>query len=256
MFHFNEDMNMKKLKLCGVALLTSSVLSGCTTFMLMESTSGSNADRESTQKDSIIAFGYTKADSKNMPANELLMIGQEYIYLITHSRYDIDGKQSASNKKLQDILNVKLSKAFELSYAPYATDRNNKGFFPVRLDKDEQEFSSYFCLNYYANSALSKQEQANEQQKLDALQFKKDVDGRRFLCMSIEGKAYTKPKDMTYQYRFQTAIPVHLTVKYQGVNTNPALRVLGLPFAVAADIVTFPAQAILYVGLANADWNF
>lgn len=256
MFHFDEDMNMTNLKLCGLALLTSSVLSGCTSFMLIESTKKDNSYRQSSQKDSIVAFGYTKADSKNMPANGLLMLGQDYVYLITHSRYDIDGKQIASNKKLQDILNVKLSKAFELSKSPYTTNNNDKGFFPVVLDKDEQEFSSYFCLNYYANSALSKQEQANEQQKLDALQFKKDVDGRRFLCMSVEGKAYTKPKDMTYQYRFQTAIPVHLTVHYKGVNTNPALRVLGLPFAVAADIVTFPAQAILYVGLANADWNF
>lgn len=249
-------MGMIKLKSSGLVLLTLSALNGCTTFMLMEGTRGSNAFRQSQQTDSIVAFGYTKADSKNMPANELLMLGQEYIYLITYSRYDINGRQSISNKKLQDILNVKLSQAFELSEQPYQIDKDKKGYFPVKLDKDTQKFSSYFCLNYYANSALSKQEQASEQQKLDTLQFEKDPNtGRRFLCMTIEGKAYTNPKDMSYQYRFQTAIPVHLTISYEGVNTNPALRILGLPFAVAADIVTFPAQAILYATLENMDWS-
>lgn len=230
-------------------------ISGCNTMLLLDGMDKDNSNRERKQQDSIIAFGYTKADSQTMPANELLMLGQDYIYLINHSRYNIQGRQSASNDKLSHILNAKLSRAFELSTAPYTADKEDKGFFPVTLDRDTQKFSSYFCLNYYPNTALSQKEQAIEQQKLDALQFKTDYDGRRFLCMTIEGKAYSKPKNMNYQYRFETPIPVKLTVQYETINTNPALRILALPFAVAADIVTFPVQALLYVSLANADWG-
>lgn len=245
-----------KSKLCTLTFISSCMfISGCNTMLLIDGMDKDNSHRERKQQDSIVAFGYTKADSKTMPANELLMLGQDYIYLINHSRYNIQGRQSASNDKLSHILNVKLSRAFELSTAPYTTDKKDKGFFPVTLDRDTQEFSSYFCLNYYANTALSKQEQMAEQKKLDALQFQTDTNGRRFLCMTIEGKAYSKPKNMNYQYRFEAPVPVKLTVQYKTINTNPALRILALPFAVAADIVTFPAQAVLYVSLANADWR-
>lgn len=116
-----------KLKLCAFAIISSCLLSACTTDILL---GGSNpAQRERIQQDSIVAFGHTKAESKIMPASELLMLGQRYVYLIDNSQFEIQGRQSISNDKLMAILNVKLSRAFEISKAPYTTVKEGKGFF-------------------------------------------------------------------------------------------------------------------------------
>ncbi len=232
-------------------LASSFLLSGCTTLFLMESIKFDNSYRRTKEKDTLVAFGRTKENSKDMPANQFLMLGQKYVYLITQSQYDIQGRQSANNEKLANILNAKLSRPFEISTGE---NSSNKGYFPVDLDKDTQKFSSYFCLNYHANTALSKQEQALEQKTLDNLQFLTHKDGRRYLCMTINGKAYSKPDNMVYQHRFKNPVPIQLNVAYEGINTAPALRVLGLPFAVVTDIVTLPVQALLYATLSTAKW--
>ena len=234
----------------GIFVIASSLLSGCTTMMWAEGRTN-NSVRQVKQQDSIVAFGRTKADSQTMPANQLLMLGQKHVYLITNSRYSIMGKQSASNEKLTNILNVDLSRSFEVSTS---IQGNDKGYFPVKLNKDTQSFSSYFCLHYAPNTALSKKEQALEQQKLDDLQFETRGDGQRYLCMTIDGKVYDKPNDMAYQHHFKNPVPVQLTVEYKGINTMPVLRALTLPFAIATDIVTLPVQAVFYAALANASW--
>ncbi|EGY52639.1 hypothetical protein [Neisseria shayeganii] len=223
-------------------LVAALPLNACNTLAVYDHINGPSY-KTSHQTDAITAFGRTKADSQTMPKNELVMLGDKYIYVITSSYFDIPGRQSADNSKLQNILNVKLSQAFvvyEQGLKPEAG-----GAFPVRYQRSDNTFSSNFCLNYAENTRLSAAERAREQQKLDALQFRKAADGRRFLCMTVNGQVYAKPENMVYQYRFETPIPVKLTVQEPAHGSKIATAALLMPLALAADIVTFPIQALL-----------
>ncbi|MDO4693949.1 MAG: hypothetical protein Q4A62_04895 [Eikenella sp.] len=225
------------------ALLAALPLSACNTLAVYDHINGPSYTI-SRQTDAITAFGRTKADSRTMPKNELVMLGDKYIYVITSSHLDIPSRQSADNSKLQNILNVKLSQAFvvyEQGLKPEAG-----GAFPVHYRRSDNTFSSNFCLNYSENTRLSAAERAREQQKLDELQFRKAAGGRRFLCMTVNGQVYAKPENMVYQYRFETPIPVKLTV--QEPANGSKIAALLMPLALAADIVTLPIQ-ILLIGL-------
>lgn len=225
------------------ALAVTLSLSACGTLVAYDHINGP-AYKTRHETDAVVAFGLTKADSRNMPQNELVMLGGKYIYVITASHLDISGRQSADNSKLQHILNAKLSRPFVVH--EYGTKPAAGSAFPVRYQRKDHSFSSDFCLSYLENTGLSAAERAREQQQLDALRFRKDNDGSRFLCMNVTGEVYAKPADMAYQYRFETPIPVKLTVQEPaGKGGKIAKAAVIMPLALASDIVTLPIQALM-----------
>lgn len=240
------------------ALAAALSLSACGTMIWYDHVNGASHTTEtSRESDSIVAFGRTKPDSQTMPKDKLVMLGNWYIYVITESA--VQGRQHTDDSRLVEILNVKLSRAFDVHEDlrhQTAPDFNaqNGGYFPITYDKDQNRFSGNFCLNYRENTALSAARRTAEQRTLDQLQFLKHPSGSRYLCMQVAGQVYAKPDNMNDQYRFETPVPVKLTVTRSAYDGGRLAKMATLPLAVAFDIVTLPIQLLGIGLLSNADW--
>ena len=143
-------------------VLAAFSLSSCSTFMAVEHLRGSAEQTKiSHETDAVIAFGRTNADSQTMPKNELVMLGDRYIYVITDSRFNTQAPQSEGSEKLEPILNVKLSRAFVVHHPALKPMAGST--FPLEYNLDNHTFKGDFCLSYIENTELSAAERAGEQ---------------------------------------------------------------------------------------------
>lgn len=237
------------------------LLNACATATLWEKHKGSQTQViKKEQSDVVLGFAHVKADSSQLPPNSLVMLGEQYVYVL-QAAAAMDNNASPS-LDLMAILNAKLSQAFELhalgaSGQPNHATRLNA--FPVQLKADDaQRFQSAFCLNYPENKRLSATERLREQAQLDKLGFRQIQTANgitRIRCMVVAGSLYTRPDSLKYGHRFQTSLPVHLeTTEYRTTQTGyagTAWRALLTPFTAAADIVTLPMTVPLAIGAAK-----
>ena len=230
--------------------LAACLLNGCATVALWdEYDSGTTTVERHEEKDTIVGFARVKANSEKLPPNSLVMLGDNYVYVLkTAVRLDkSDGKVA----DLAAILNVKLSQAFELhalgvtGNKPSTASRLNS--FPVNPNKSTpNKFFSSFCLSYPENAKLSITERRREQAELDKLSFRQVQTNNGAIayvhCLVTVGEIYTKPDSLKYDYRFQTALPVSIytTTIHKSPARGAAWRTLLTPFTAAVDIVALP----------------
>ncbi|MCG7657554.1 hypothetical protein [Wielerella bovis] len=234
------------------------LLNACATATLWEKHDGSRQTQIITQEQSDVVLGFArvKTTSSQLPPNSLVMLGEQYVYVL-QAAAAMDNSASPQ-VDLMAILNAKLSQAFELhtlgaSGQPHHATRLNA--FPVQLKADDaKRFQSAFCLNYPENKRLSATERWREQVELDKLGFRQIQTANgitRIRCMVVGGSLYTRPSSLKYDYRFQTALPVHLeTTKYRTTRTGhagTAWCALLTPFTAVVDIVTLPITVPLAI---------
>lgn len=245
-----------------IVALSMLLLNGCTTAALWDKhDSGKRTEMvRHEQGDKIVGFARVKANSQQLPPNSLVMLGEQYVYVL-QTAAATDG--TPRHVDLAKILNAKLSQAFEL-HALGASSQSHAATrlqgFPVQLNPhNPSRFQSAFCLHYPENPKLAAAERRREQVELDNLHFRTIQNANsttRIRCMVAVGTIYTKPNSsLKADYRFTTSLPVTLeTTEYREMQTGKAgtvWRTLLTPFTAALDIVSLPITVPLAIKAAQ-----
>lgn len=233
---------MKLAKLLGLFVVAMQ-LSGCiaTMFTLDRDTS-----RTSRTEDSITEIGYIREDTGRTDGAELsagryVLLGKKYIYLLESPK--IDALFQAQSRLSRPIL---LEDPLVLKRW---IDRDN----PQKTDT-VYSLDQYFCFAYSPDPALSPEQRAAERKTLadSGFSFKPRLDrpdAYRF-CMrpytaGDQARLYRQPGKRISGTRLPHPVSVRIEDMILNSRSAKAARVLMLPFAVGADIITFPAQLII-----------
>lgn len=247
-------MLMKSLWLAALALLC---LNGCATAVLWEDYQAPETRAEiQQQSDSVVGFARVKPDSKQLPPNSWVMLGDSYVYVLTSSAA-MDGG-TYQHAKLAGLFHHSLSQAFELHALSAGgvkpSEATQLAGLPVTIKQSRPDaFSSSFCLIYPENPRLSKAQRAREQAELAGLGFRlhaaQTAVPTHMLCLVAAGTLYRKPDGLQYEHCFAQPIPVHITTHSlrEIQHGGAGWRALLTPFAAAVDIVTLPVTLPLGV---------
>lgn len=245
---------LKKLALFSLLLAT---LNGCTGLLWSQNgfLAGSRdmVDNQYTTEyrdignDDIRAFAMVKPDSQTLPANSLLMMGDNYWYAV-------DPKKS---QELVAALRAPLSQRFQI----LVSKPNEKAVYSASdslyLDISKSEDGSMtfgipaLCLKYSVPTELSAAAQQKERNALLQADFKLNQGNTYSTCFyHIHGTIYAKPEKLPAEYQFERSIPVHLysssTKIEKDVNGKMVLRNIALtPFTVVGDIVLLPVYMFM-----------
>lgn len=232
---------MKLAKLLGLFVVAMQ-LSGCiaTMFTLDRDTS-----RTSRTEDSITEIGYIRADSGSTDGTELsagryVLLGEKYIYLLESPK--IDALFQAQSRLSRPILWE------DPLVLVRRIDRTNP-----RANKPGYSLSKALCFGYAANPALSPEQRAAERKTLADSGFQPRLDrpdAYRF-CMrpcttGDRVRLYRQPEKRISGTRLPHPVSVRIEDVILNSRSARAAKALMVPFAVGVDIITFPAQLIIF----------
>ncbi|MBQ9601845.1 MAG: hypothetical protein IJR46_07540 [Neisseriaceae bacterium] len=214
---------MKKIFTHIVSLLLASQLSACATQALWNKDATTYTEKyQDIGTDKVYAFAQVKQNKAMFQAGDLVMMGENYWYVIN--------KKTAEEKNLLPILNA----SFPLAYK---VDRVNI-ILKEKKQQDAQEtpFYTKFCLGYDAQNH-------HEIEKLKALNFQaSDKQPEHYQqCLTVHGSLYRSPEQIPADYHFETTIPVYLQTFSLEKHTNPALYIGQL----LGSVVTIPFDAAM-----------
>lgn len=238
---------MKLSQLC-LTFLIMAQLNGCATRV----TADLNDSRTSSDQDTLIGVAYTQADSKSLPANHYVILGEKYIYVSEQLNQALQIEKHLS----QPLTWLMQNDTWQLSRV---IDRKNADQNP--------KYDAFICWAYKENQQLSTENRAKEQQILTQAGFKLPTPAEaQFLgtltpvytnkipentksyvfctASAREFALYKKPKDITSEKPFEQAWKVEIIDEIQNSRSKRALKAVAMPFAVATDIVTSPLQVI------------
>lgn len=222
-------------------------LNGCTAIMWSQEgwlagskgmvTHGSKTVVQPAGTDQIRAFARTRPDSKNLPANRLLMMGDNYWYLLHED----------TTKFLAPILNSSLSQQFTITQTHPQTGNtlNQIAKLHVQLKTPHEHFQiDDLCLNYAINPTLSPAQQQQERDTLQQLSFKNMGKQYQFCIGRVTGHIY-QPVQLPADYRFERSIPVQLYIAQDKETTHidgkiVARNIALTPFTLIGDIILLP----------------
>ena len=227
---------MKLAKLLGLFVVALQ-LSGCmATTSTLEKT-----NRTLRTEDSITEIGYIRADTgrtdgTGLPVGRYVLLGEKYIYLLESPKMDaVLQAQSRLSRPIRWDGLLSLTRQI---------DRDNP-------QKTDTVYSFYlaFCFDYSIDPALSPAQHANEQKILDGLGFDREYPSHNYLLCMGGGRdgvrLYRQPEKRISGTRLPHPVSVRIEDVILNSRSAKAARVLMLPFAVGADIITFPAQLII-----------
>lgn len=213
----------------------SVLLNGCMTYRLSDLDS-----RTVREQDTISGIAYTKADSTSLPAGQYVFVGEKYIYVSPVIHGVLQAQSKLSNPILADGLEplTKLWLNGSINRSSHSKPDN------------EYELAAVYCFLYEKNTALSPKQQADEEKALLPL-FDEQIkhEGKtiyRFCAGNPSEKAvrlYGKPKNTAGETQLAHPIKVSIHTEIRNSRSARSLRAVLMPFAVATDIVTLPAQA-------------
>lgn len=210
---------------------------GCATSTLMRDTGRSyeKTVRETLLQDTVVAFAQPAKPIRDMPNDNVVIVGQQYSYVLTSGGKNFVTVLSRLNPK-----NIKVSRGLdfysekndgtftgvlELSYVALREDisKSDLNFF---IENDAKECSSY---------------------------SDKQMNAQRF-CFKIPLSGVTYPQaknlDRLNSNLKQLSKPYHVSIytnkkeiEHTSSRNNPAKKLVLLPFAVAFDVITSPFQA-------------
>ena len=215
---------MKKILL---SVLIACQLNGCATQALWQKDATTTThDYQDIGEDKVYAFLQIKQDKDMFKTDDLVMMGEQYWYVIN--------KDEVEKKKLLSMLNADLSSSYQID--------EDKIKIVINKKKEQQETQGLpfhtrdLCLGYDA-----KNEQ--EIEKLKQLSFqanKKDKPEHYKQCFFVKGSIYRAPENVPENYRLKNNLAVSLQTHTSETHTNAPLlagQVLGtavtLPFDIA-----------------------
>ncbi len=235
----NKKTQLNKLGLTSIALSSMLAMTGCATSELLES------DRQVstvTQKkvlieDQVVAFAKPATKLPNMPANSVVIVGEEKSYVL-----------SQGGAELVEILSGLDAKHFHVDKALSFYSPNNDGYFSgdiaLSYAKLKDEFKRADMQFFLQNNG-----------KDCTTESDKRINAQRF-CFNIpiKGGVYPQVSNMSLlQSKFQSLskpyfVSIYTTSTSKEVShkngKSAAEKLVLLPFALAFDVVTLPLQLL------------
>lgn len=222
-----------RLRILQTAALTLFALSGCT---LTEALWDKGFSTGYSGYEKIHSFGFTKADSKNLPPNRLVMLGERAVYVTEITpEHDLAKALRATDlhKQFGYRLHVQMESGIE-------------GNFTATSDRQ----GNNLCLSYVLFNDSVADAKRNDPKKLEALGFKKEpypanpnVTDYYVRCYdAVRGVRYRMKGMLPAEYRFKYPVEIYLEAPAsQAGRTGAAVgSALLTPLAVIGDVILLP----------------
>lgn len=227
---------MKHLKhsLIALALGTSSILTGCATATLLDKDDGirTKTVSEVLINDYVVAFGKPAQVMPNIPQDSIVIVGQQYSYVLTHG-----GAKFAKVISALDPKNIQVTRSLDFYSAK--NDGNFSGALNlsyVKLSEDVTKADREFFIENGAEECTNSSDKRMEAQRFC---FEIKLAGVVYPAATNRDsfKALSKP--------YRVSIYTQKEEKdYSEAGSKAANKLMLFPFAVAFDVVTLPFQAI------------
>lgn len=218
---------------------TSILLTGCATSELLESNSHVSTETitQTLVEDQVVAFGKPATKLPNMPANSIVIVGEENSYVLSEGGIDL-----VKLLTTLDPESIHVDKELRF-YSP-----NNDGYFSGTMELSYAKLKDEF-----RRSDLQFFLQEGGEECTTASDGK--IGAQRF-CFSIpiKGGVFPQVSNMSLlQSKFQSltkpySVSLYTTTTSEKVvhedGKNAAQKLVLLPFALAFDVVTLPLQLL------------
>lgn len=203
-----------RFKLLLMVLFTSLISSGCATIGVAGPPA--SIERNILFEDTIYAVG------KTSNSQDLVLIGQQKTYLITHGSNEL-----LSLMKLNPV-QLKL---------------NKNG--PIYLEFDSVEFTSNIEVSY-SSSKLTQDERAVLSSISSAYMNGQGNQKEYFAKLAVRGNIYAKEiQAFDTNSNLSQSRDIKIVTSKTGVTNNTSSKTFALPLAIAFDIITSPIQIIM-----------
>lgn len=222
---------VKKGLLVGVA---ATMLTACATSTLVKKGQSKNYTR--TEKitlveDQVVAFGKPAVADANLPADSIVIAGQQHSYILTYG-----GKKFATLIGHLDAKNIQINKA--LDFYSEKNDGHFSGSLPLSYVKLKEDISKQDMAFFIEHGA--KECSTSSDERMQAQRFCFDIQLSGVVYPAAKNLSALKPLSKAYRVKIYTT----QEQSYQSKSSmNPLEKVVLFPFAVAIDVISLPFQA-------------
>ena len=232
---------MKKILL---SVLIACQLNGCATQALWQKDATTTThDYQDIGEDKVYAFLQIKQDKDMFKTGDLVMMGEQYWYVIN--------KDEVEKKKLLSMLNAGFSSPYQVG--------EDKIKIVINKKKEQQEmqglpfYTRGFCLGYDA-----KNDQEIEKLKQLSFQVNKKQPEHYERCFSVDGSIYRAPENVPENYRLKNNLAVSLQMHSYETHTNVPLKagqILGSAVTIPFDIAMWGAGITALISVCMITGN-
>ncbi|RYL27673.1 hypothetical protein [Acinetobacter piscicola] len=227
-------MKLIQNSLVALALGTSSILTGCATATLLDKDDGirTKTVKNFLINDYVVAFGKPAQALPNIPQDSIVIVGQQYNYVLTHG-----GAKFAKVISALDPKNIQVTRSLDFYSAK--NDGNFSGSLDlsyIKLAEDVSKADREFFIENGAEECTN-----SSDQRLKAQRFCFDIKLAGVVYPAASNRDSFKALSKPYRISIYTQTQEK---DYSQASSNAANKLMLFPFAVAFDVVTLPFQAI------------
>ncbi|QOW46555.1 MULTISPECIES: hypothetical protein [Acinetobacter] len=227
-------MKLIQNSLVALALGTSSILTGCATATLLDKDDGirTKTVKNVLINDYVVAFGKPAQTLPNIPQDSIVIVGQQYNYVLTHG-----GAKFAKVISALDPKNIQVTRSLDFYSAK--NDGNFSGSLDlsyIKLAEDVSKADREFFIENGAEECTN-----SSDQRLKAQRFCFDIKLAGVVYPAASNRDSFKALSKPYRISIYTQTQEK---DYSQASSNAANKLMLFPFAVAFDVVTLPFQAI------------
>lgn len=227
-------MKLIQNSLVALALGTSGILTGCATATLLDKDDGirTKTVKNVLINDYVVAFGKPAQALPNIPQDSIVIMGQQYNYVLTHG-----GAKFAKVISALDPKNIQVTRSLDFYSAK--NDGNFSGSLDlsyIKLAEDVSKADREFFIENGAEECTN-----SSDQRLKAQRFCFDIKLAGVVYPAASNRDSFKALSKPYRISIYTQTQEK---DYSQASSNAANKLMLFPFAVAFDVVTLPFQAI------------
>lgn len=223
-----------KNSLLAIALSTSTILTGCATATLLDKDDGirTHTVKNVLIHDYVMAFGQPAQAIPNLPKDSIVIVGQQYSYVLTQG-----GAKFAKVISSLDPKNIQVTRSLDFYSAK--NDGNFSGSLDlsyIKLAEDVTKTDREFFIENGAEECTN-----SSDKRLNAQRFCFNIKLAGVVYPAATNRDSFKALSKPYRVSIYTQ---QEEKDYSKVGSNTANKLMLFPFAVAFDVVTLPFQAI------------
>lgn len=227
-------MKLIQNSLVALALGTFGILTGCATATLLDKDDGirTKTVKNVLINDYVVAFGKPAQALPNIPQDSIVIVGQQYNYVLTHG-----GAKFAKVISALDPKNIQVTRSLDFYSAK--NDGNFSGSLDlsyIKLAEDVSKADREFFIENGAEECTN-----SSDQRLKAQRFCFDIKLAGVVYPAASNRDSFKALSKPYRISIYTQTQEK---DYSQASSNAANKLMLFPFAVAFDVVTLPFQAI------------
>lgn len=223
-----------KNSLLALTLGTTTILTGCATATLLDKDDGvrTRTVKNVLINDYVIAFGKPAQVISNLPQDSIVIVGQQYSYVLTNG-----GARFAKIISSLDPKNIQVTRSLDFYSAK--NDGNFSGSLNlsyIKLTEDVTKADREFFIENGAEECTN-----SSDRRLNAQRFCFDIKLSGVVYPAATNRDSFKALSKPYRVSIYTQ---QEQKDYSKAGSNAANKLMLFPFAVAFDVMTLPFQAI------------